>query len=103
MSDFSNWRIDCSRLTLAQRQAGPGISLISDGEIKTAVHSSRHWYDSAAYPPSEHHFFLIGYTKKFRFLLVDLSYSGDETLTVHDITIPDEDQIQELFCGGTAS
>lgn len=102
MSDFSNWRFNFSLLTLNQRQIGAGISLISDSEIQSAISSSRHWYNSAAFPLSENHYFLIGYTDKLRFLLVALSYSDAETLTIHDVAIADESQVQELYCGGAA-
>ena len=103
MSDFSNWRFNFSLLTLSQRQIGSGISLISDGEIQSAVRNSHQWYNSTAFPLSDNHYFLIGYTDKLRFLLVALSYSDDETLTIHDVAIADESQVQELYCGRAAS
>ena len=102
MSDFSNWHFNFSQLTLSQRQAGPSIALISDGEIQSAISNSQQWYNSAAFPLSENHYFLIGYTNKLRFLLVALSYSNDETLTIHDVAIADESQVQELYCGRSA-
>jgi hypothetical protein len=103
MSDFSNWHFNFSLLTLNQRQTGPGIALISDGEIQSAISNSCHWYNSAAFSLSENHYFLIGYTDKLRFLLVALSYSDDETFTIHDVTIADESQVQKLYCGRPAS
>ena len=103
MSDFPNWHYNFSLLTLAQRQTGPGIGLISDGEIHVAINSSHYWHNSAAFPLSENQYFLIGYTDKLWFLLVALSYSDDETFTIHDVAIADESQVQELYCGGAAS
>ncbi|WP_375419458.1 hypothetical protein [uncultured Hymenobacter sp.] len=97
-----NWRFNFSQLTLSQRQTGSGIGLITDGEIQTAVLRSPHWYNSAAFPLSENHYFLIGYTDKLRFLLVALSYS-DDTFTIHDVAIADESQVQELYCDRAAS
>ncbi len=102
MSDFSNWRFNFSLLTLGQRQTGPSIGLITDGEIQSAIGNSQQWYNSATFPLSENHYFLIGYTDKLRFLLVALSYSDDETLTIHDVAIADELQVQELYCGRAA-
>lgn len=97
-----NWHFNFSLLTLDQRQTGPGIPQIADGEIQNAVLRSQHWYNSAAFPLSDNHYFLIGYTDKLRFLLVALSYSDDETLTIHDVAIADEFQVQKLYCGRAA-
>ncbi|HEX8327760.1 MAG TPA: hypothetical protein VF629_09480 [Hymenobacter sp.] len=97
-----NWRFNFSLLTLAQRQTGPGIPQIADGEIQSAVLKSQHWYNSATFPLSDNHYFLIGYTEKLRFLLVALSYS-DDVFTIHDVAVADELQVQELYCGRAAS
>jgi len=101
-SDFSNWRFDFSRLTLAQRQIGPGISQITDGEIMQAFRACRQLFNSLDYPMRDNRYFLIGFTDKYRFLLVDLSV-GDDVLIIHDIALADESQVQELYCGRPAS
>lgn len=94
-----NWRFNFGFLTLAQRQAGPGIPQIADSEIQSAVLRSQHWYNSAAFPLSDNHYFLIGHTEKLRFLLVALSYS-DDTFIIRDVAIADELQVQELTAAG---
>lgn len=103
MSDFTNWRFNFSQLTLAHLAAPPSVANITHGEIRVAVLSSQHWYNSAAFPLSENHYFLIGYTDKLRFLLVALSYIDEETFLIHDVTIADEAQVQELYCGRSRS
>lgn len=43
MDDLTpNWHFNFSLLTLSQRQTGPGIGQIADGEIQTAVLNSQH-------------------------------------------------------------
>lgn len=103
MDDLTpNWRFDFSRLVLSQRQAGPGIPQIADAEIMQAFFASRQLFNSPEHPPRDNRYFLIGFTNKFRFVLVDLSV-GDDALIIHDVALADESQVQELYCGRAAS
>ena len=101
-SDSPNWRFDFSRLVLAQRQVGPGISQITDSEIMQAFRASRQLFNSPDYLVRDNHYFCIGFTSKYRFLLVDLAV-GDDALIIHDVALADELQVQELYCGGPRS
>lgn len=87
---------------LSQRQTGPGIGQITDGEIMQAFNSSRQLYNSPDYPMRDNRYFLIGFTDRFRFLLVDLSV-GDDALIIHDVALADEHQVQDLYCGRPTS
>jgi len=103
MDDLTpDWRFDFSRLALSQRQAGPGIPQIGDAEIMPAFFASRQLFSSPEYPSRDNRYFLIGFTSKFRFVLVDLSV-GDDALLIHDVALADESQVQELYCGRAAS
>ena len=97
-----DWHFDFSHLTLSQRQIGPGISQITDGEIIQAFRASRQLFNSPDYPVRDNRYFLIGFTGKYRFVLVDLSV-GDDALIIRDVTLADESQVQELYCGRPAS
>jgi hypothetical protein len=73
--------------------------IVSAHDNKNAI-----WYSISGFPLNECYYFFIGFTQKFRFLLVYLNYDQeDNTIVFHQIKIVDEKQIQELYCKGRFS
>jgi hypothetical protein len=78
---------------------------ITHAEIQSGFDNSNAiWYPIEGFQLSECYLFFIGFTHKFRFLLVALNYNPEADLYVfHKVTLANEEEIQELYCKGRFS
>lgn len=78
-------------------------SKITHGEILSTFNNTFSvWYDSKGFPINQYYYFFIGFSDKFRFLLVALNFQEDN-IVFHQIRIANEKEIQNLYCKGRYS
>lgn len=78
---------------------------ITHAEIISAHNNNNTiWYPFYEFPLNEYYYFFIGFSEKFRFLLVYLNYDQqDNSIVFHQTKIANEKQIQNLYCKGRYS
>jgi hypothetical protein len=76
---------------------------ITHAEILSSFNNSNTiWYPIEGYPLNQYYYFFIGFSDKFRFLLVALNLAN-EKFVFHQVKIAHEEEIQELYCKGRFS